>query len=41
MNEPYVYETKQDYLELDNALQFRLNRVKKIKEFFIAEISGR
>ena len=33
MNEPYVYETKQLYLQLDNALQLRLNRVKEIKEF--------
>ena len=39
MNEPHVHEEKQIYLQLDNALQFRLSRIKEIKHFYNAEIT--
>ena len=34
MNEAHVYHTKQNYPQLDNALQFRLTRIKVIEDFF-------
>ena len=33
MNETHVYVTKQLRPQLDNALQFRLNRITQIKDF--------
>ena len=41
MNEPHVHEEKQIYLQLDNALQFRLSRIKEIKHFYNVEIHDR
>lgn len=41
MNQPHVRDTKQTYLQLDNALQFRLSRIKETEDFFIAEINDR
>ena len=39
MNEAHVHGAKQIYPQLDNALPFRLCRIKKIEDFFIAEIN--
>ena len=41
MNEPHVHATKQIDLHVDNILQFRLSKIKKIEEFFIPEIDDR
>lgn len=41
MNKLHMYGTKQVYLQLDNALQFRVNWIKKIEDVFIAEINDR
>ena len=40
MNKPHIHGEKQIYSRPDNALQFRLSRIKDIN-FFIAEISDR
>ena len=34
-----MYYIKQIYLQLENALQFRLGRIKRIEDFFIVEIN--
>ena len=34
-----MYYIKQIYLRLENALQFRLGRIKRIEYFFIVEIN--
>ena len=39
MNDPHAYDTKKMFLQLDNSLQFGLSRIKKIQDFFTAEIS--
>ena len=41
MNEPHVHATKQIDIHLDNILQFRLSKIKRIENFFIAEIDDR
>ena len=41
MNKPHVYDSENIYLQLDNAMQFRLSRIKEIEHFFIAEINDR
>ena len=33
MNEPHVHDEKYIYLQLENAPQFRLSRVKEIKKY--------
>ena len=39
MNDPHAYDTKKMPLQLDNPLQFGLSRIKKIQDFFTAEIN--
>ena len=39
MNEPHVRGTRQIYLQLDNAPQFRLSRIREIDDFLITEIN--
>ena len=39
MNEPHVRGTRQTYLQLDNALQFRLSRIRETEDFLITEIN--
>ena len=41
MDEPHVYDTKQIYLPLENALQFRLCKIKEIEDFFIVKVNDR
>ena len=41
MNETHVHGTKQLYPKLDNTLQFKLNRIREIKEFFNSEVNER
>ena len=41
MNMPRVHDPKQIYLQLENTLQFRLNRMKETEDFFIAEINDK
>ena len=41
MKEPYMCNIKRIYPQLDNALQFKINRVKQIEDFLIAEINDR
>ena len=41
MDEPHVYDTKQIYLQLENALQFRLCKIKEIEDFFIVKVNDR
>ena len=36
-----MYGTKQIYPQLDNALLFKLSRIKEIEDFFIAEANER
>ena len=38
MNDSHVYGTKQIYPHLDDFLQFRLNRIKEIRDFVAVEI---
>ena len=39
MHEPYLCDTKQIYLQLDNSLQFRLSRIEEIKDFSFTKTS--
>ena len=41
MNKPHVHDTTQIYVQLDNTLQFKHNRIKEVEDFFIAEKSDR
>ena len=41
MNEPHLCYTKQIYLYLDGALQFRLSSIRKIEDFFIVRENDR
>ena len=34
MNKPCACDTKQNYFQLNNALQFRVDRIKEIEDFF-------
>ena len=34
MNEPHVCGTRHIYIQLNNALQFRLTRIREIGDFF-------
>ena len=34
MNKPSACDTKQNYFQLNNALQFRVDRIKEIEDFF-------
>ena len=40
MNKPHVHDTRQIYVQLD-TLQFKLNRIKEVEDFFIADKSDR
>ena len=40
-DESLVYDTKRIYLQLENALQFRLCRITEIEDFFIVEVNNR
>ena len=41
MNKSHVHDATQVYIQLDNALQFKLIRIKEVEDFFIAEKSDR
>ena len=41
MSGPHVWDTKEFLLQLDNPLPFKINRIKEIEDFFIAEINDR
>ena len=41
MNKVHVYNTKQIYIQLDNPLQLRLDKIKEKEHFFIVEINDR
>lgn len=41
MNETLVHETNNIYPQLENAMEFRLNKIDKIKDLFIEEINER
>ena len=41
MNKPHLHDTTQINVQLNNALQFKLNRIKEVEDFFIAEKSDR
>ena len=34
MNKPCACDAKQNYFQLNNALQFRVARIKEIEDFF-------
>ena len=40
MHEPHLYDTKQIYLQLDNAMQFRLCTIEEIKDSCNAETNN-
>ena len=41
MNETLVHETNNIYPQLENAMEFRLNKIDNIKDLFIEEINER
>ena len=41
MNEAHMYGPKPVYLQLDNAMEFRISKTKEIEDLFISGVSER